>query len=253
MPDTEINNPIGVPFIEIYSLDSTNNYAMQQVQKGMGQHGVAYFAHEQYAGKGQRGKQWYSKPGENIALSVVLNTSRLQVSKQFGLSMTIAMVVHDFFSRYSPGNTFVKWPNDLYYGDRKAGGILIENIIRGKDWQWAIAGIGININQREFDPSIPNAVSLKQITGKNYNPVQLAKELCDNLNHRYNHLLKQQTKSLLTEYNAVLYKREQSIKLRKDTVLFEAVLKGVNEHGQLVIEAGVEQTYDVGEIEWVVI
>ncbi|HXL57981.1 MAG TPA: biotin--[acetyl-CoA-carboxylase] ligase [Chitinophagaceae bacterium] len=253
MPATEINNPIGVPFIEIYSLDSTNNYAMQQLQKSMSQHGTAYFAHEQFAGKGQRGKQWHARPGENIILSVVLDTSYLQVSKQFGLSMAVAMATHDFFAQRALKDTFVKWPNDLYWGDRKAGGILIENIIRGKDWQWAIAGIGININQTIFDPSITNAVSLKQITGKTYDPVQLAKELCNSLNLRYNQLINQGTELLLIEYNAVLYKHGQSIKLKKANVSFNAILKEVNEYGQLVVEASAEQTFNVGEIEWVVI
>ena len=76
------------------------------------------------------------------------------------------LAAHDFFSHYVFNNAFIKWPNDLYWRDRKAGGILIENIIRGKDWQSAVAGIGININQTSFDPDITNAISLKQITGK---------------------------------------------------------------------------------------
>src|SRR6185437_2695672 len=120
----EINNPIGVPFIEMHSVDSTNNYAMQQLQKGVARHGVAYFAREQYAGKGQREKQWHAEAGENIILSVIFNTSYLQVSQQFGFSMAIAMAARDLFSFYALNNTFVKWPNDLYWCDRKAGGIL---------------------------------------------------------------------------------------------------------------------------------
>src|SRR4051812_423855 len=167
---------------------------MEQLQKGVTQHGVAYFAYHQYAGKGQRGRQWHAAAGENIILSVVLNASHLQVSKQFALSMAIAMAVHDLFSSYALNNTFVKWPNDLYCCDRKAGGILIESIIRGKHWQWSIAGIGININQTKFDSVVVNAISLKQITGKTYDPVQLAKELCGHLNQRYNQLINQGTK-----------------------------------------------------------
>jgi BirA family biotin operon repressor/biotin-[acetyl-CoA-carboxylase] ligase len=253
LPTIEINNPIGVPFIEIYSVDSTNNYAMQQLQKGSAQHGVGYFAYNQYGGKGQRGKQWYAAAGENIILSVVLNTSYLQVSNQFGLSMTIAMATHDFFSSYAVNNTFIKWPNDLYWCDRKAGGILIENIIRGKDWQWSIAGIGININQTVFNSNVLNAVSLKQITGKTQDPVQLAKELCSRLDHRYNQLIDQRTKHLLGEYNSVLYKRNELVKLKKANVLFEATIKEVNEYGQLIVEAGTKQAYNTGEIEWLII
>ena len=252
MPNIEINNPIGVPFIEIYSVDSTNNYAMQQLQKGITQHGVAYFAHTQYAGKGQRGKKWQATAGENVILSVVLNTSYLQVSKQFGLSMAMAMAAYDLFASYTPKNSFIKWPNDLYWCDRKAGGILIENVIRGKDWQWSIAGIGININQTIFDSDALNAVSLRQITGKTRDPVKLAKELCNHLERRYNQLINQGIKNLLAEYNSVLYKRDKLVKLKKTNVLFEATIKEVNEFGQLLVEAGTKQTYNAGEIEWIV-
>jgi BirA family biotin operon repressor/biotin-[acetyl-CoA-carboxylase] ligase len=225
---------------------------MHQLQEEIAQHGFAYFAHDQYAGKGQRGKQWKTKAGENIILSVVLNTSGLQVSKQFTLSMAIAVAVRDLFSFYAVNNTFVKWPNDLYWCDRKAGGILIENIIRGKDWQWSIAGIGINVNQTTFDTSVLNAISLKQITGKTYDPVLLAKELCIHLGKRYNQLINEGTEPLLAEYNSALYKRNESVKLRKANVVFEATIKEVNEYGQLFVEAGTEQAYNAGEIEWIV-
>jgi len=238
--------------MEIYSVDSTNNYAMRQLKKEIAQHGFAYFAHHQYAGKGQRGKQWKTKAGENIILSVVLNTSSLQVSRQFSLSIAIALAVHDLFSFYTVNNTSIKWPNDLYWCDRKAGGILIENIIRGKDWQWSITGIGININQTIFDPSVLNAISLKQITGKTYDPVQLAKELCNYLGQRYKQLINQGAEHMLAEYNFALYQRNELVKLKKTNALFEATIKAVNEYGQLLVQAGTEQAYNVGEIEWIV-
>ncbi|HRI22981.1 MAG TPA: biotin--[acetyl-CoA-carboxylase] ligase, partial [Panacibacter sp.] len=142
MPATVTNHPYPAPFIEINSIDSTNNYAVQQLQKGQAIHGTAYFAYEQTAGKGQRGRQWHTQPGENIALSVVLNTKWLQGPRQFGLSMSVAMAAYDLFLKYAVNDTFIKWPNDLYWRDRKAGGILIENMVHGKEWQWAVAGIG---------------------------------------------------------------------------------------------------------------
>jgi BirA family biotin operon repressor/biotin-[acetyl-CoA-carboxylase] ligase len=247
-----INNHLGIPFIELLSIDSTNNYAMEQLRKNSAAHGTVYFAHEQFKGKGQRTKQWHSKQGENIILSAVLNTSFLYVSHQFFLSMTIALATYDFFKFYASKNVSIKWPNDLYWCDRKAGGILIENIISGNDWQWAVAGIGININQTIFNDSVTNAVSLKQITGKSYQPVALAKELCEHIEKRYRQLLNNETALLLHEYNSVLYKQGQLIKLKKGNVVFEALIRKVNENGQLLINAGTEQTYNVGEIEWIV-
>jgi BirA family biotin operon repressor/biotin-[acetyl-CoA-carboxylase] ligase len=247
-----VNNPIGNPFVELLSVDSTNNYAMQMVHKGNAKHGTVYFAYQQFAGKGQRGKQWQTQSGENITMSVVLDTSSLQVSNLFSLSIAIALGVYDFFSAFVHENVFIKWPNDLYCGDRKAGGILIENIIRGKHWQNAIAGIGININQTHFDPSVINAISLKQITGKVYDPVHLANELCEFLEKRFRQLLNERSEILLEQYNSVLYKCGELVKFKKDNIVFEGQVKEVNLNGQLVIDAGAEQVYDIGEIEWLI-
>jgi BirA family biotin operon repressor/biotin-[acetyl-CoA-carboxylase] ligase len=147
------------------------------------QHGMAIFTHEQTAGKGQRGKIWASQKGLNIALSVLLNPYSLSVPDQFRLSVCIAVSTCDLFSIYAGDETKIKWPNDIYWRDRKAGGILIENVIQSSQsaigsWQWAVIGIGLNVNQTDFDPDVPNPVSLKQITGKIYEPIELAKELC---------------------------------------------------------------------------
>jgi BirA family biotin operon repressor/biotin-[acetyl-CoA-carboxylase] ligase len=253
LPHENINNSMGMSsFIELQSVDSTNNYAMQQTQQNLAQHGSAYFAHDQFAGKGQRGKQWTSKPGNNIILSVVFNTSELEVSDQFSFSISMALAAHDLLKSYVARNIFLKWPNDLYWNDRKAGGILIENIIRGRYWQWAIVGLGININQTIFDPLLPNPVSLKQITGKTNDAVKLAKELVNCLQNRYQRLTKGDSQQLLIEYNSVLYKRNSIIKLKKENAVFEALLKGVNTKGQLIIEAGVEQIFEVGQVEWII-
>jgi BirA family biotin operon repressor/biotin-[acetyl-CoA-carboxylase] ligase len=253
LPATSTNRSIGNSFKEILCVDSTNNYAMRQVHEGIAAHGNVYFAHQQTAGKGQRGKQWHSAPGENIMLSVVLNTNDLPVSNMFILNMAIALAAKDFFAAYVDDNTLIKWPNDLYWCDRKAAGILIENIIRGNEWQWSIAGIGININQRAFDETIVNPVSLKQITGKNYNSIELAKELCTHLEKHWQQFLHNEKESIVTEYNEALYKHKQKIKLKKNNIIFEALLLHVNESGQLIVDAGVEQTFNVDEVEWVLI
>ncbi len=248
---TTTDNPIGSPFIELLCVDSTNNYAMQQVHKGIGNHGAVFFAHDQTAGKGQRGKQWITSASENIAMSVLLSTQHLRVSRQFALSMAVALGVKDFFQKYAGDETVIKWPNDIYWRDRKAGGILIENIILGQEWQWAVAGIGLNINQGLFNKTLKNPVSLKQITGKQYNPTELSKELCNYLEYRYKQLIDNKT-DLLNEYNTCLYKYGKQIKLKKDNIIFDCVLKHVTPFGQLVVERGVEQIFNAGEVEWII-
>lgn len=252
MPVSSTNNTIGEPLIEINTLDSTNNYAMGLVHKGLATHGMSIFALEQTEGKGQRGKQWYSSKGDNIILSVILNTSSLRVSDQFLLSMTTALAGHDFFSDYAGDESSVKWPNDLYWRDRKAGGILIENIITGKEWQWTILGIGININQTSFGEDITNAVSLKQITGKHFIPVELAKELCSHLQRRYFQLLTKPHQTIIDAYNDILYKKGQKITLKKNNAVFDCIVKGVNPYGQLITETTIEQLFEVGEVQWII-
>src|SRR5882757_6514301 len=91
---------IGHSFIELGSVDSTNNYAMAQVHAGMAFHGTMFFAYDQWAGKGQRGKSWTSTPGENILLSTVLEPVNLPIIQQFALSAAVALACHDLFSHY---------------------------------------------------------------------------------------------------------------------------------------------------------
>ncbi|HNF37596.1 MAG TPA: biotin--[acetyl-CoA-carboxylase] ligase, partial [Chitinophagaceae bacterium] len=116
-------------FIELQSVDSTNNYARLQIQQGLAQDRLAIFAHHQTAGKGQRGKKWEAEKGANIALSVLIKPDFLKLSQQFSLSACIAVSVHQFLSNYILDGLKIKWPNDLYWQDRKAGGILIESVV----------------------------------------------------------------------------------------------------------------------------
>jgi BirA family biotin operon repressor/biotin-[acetyl-CoA-carboxylase] ligase len=245
--------PIGLPFIELQSVDSTNNYALEQIHAQMARHGMAFFAHEQIAGKGQRGKGWVSEKGANIILSVIINPGYLSVKDQFQLSACVAVAVHDFFSRYAGDATSIKWPNDLYWQNRKAGGILKENVVGSTDqaiWKWAVAGIGININQTNFPPGLSNPVSLKQITGKNYNPVELARELCSILDNYYRQLMTEGFEDIYEKYVTHLYKRNESARLKKDSRIFDALIKTVTPTGQLVIQHAIEEYIDFGAVEW---
>lgn len=264
MPLPFAGNPIGRPFIELQSTDSTNKYAMALVHgdhlpdgQGEPQHGMAIFSHEQTSGKGQRGKSWASEKGANIALSILLNPYPLRIPDQFRLSVCTAISVHELFSKYAGDETKIKWPNDLYWRDRKAGGILIENIVQSSQssvgsWQWSIVGIGININQTSFPSHLPNPVSLKQITGKSFKPVELAKELCAVLEKNYQLLVNEKFETLFKEYQTHLYKKDEKVKLKKGSRVFEATIKGVSETGQLITQHSVEERFEFGEVEWLI-
>ncbi|MFN8289177.1 MAG: biotin--[acetyl-CoA-carboxylase] ligase [Chitinophagaceae bacterium] len=259
-------NPIGTPFIELQSIDSTNNYARQLIS-GAGlpdrqvvpQHGMVIFAHEQTAGKGQRGRVWSSDPGKNIMLSALVRPSFLRPDQQFQLSASAAVAVCDFFIKYAIDKVAIKWPNDLYWQDRKAGGILIESVIGTEgaaavpaQWQWAIIGTGININQAFFPEHLPNPVSLKQITGSSFKIIPLVKELCTLLQEYYTLLMNGRFEEILARYNQYLYKRNEKVKLKKDNRVFEARVKSVNPAGKLIIEHSWEEELGFGEAEWLI-
>ena len=243
-------NPIGFPFIELPTVDSTNNYAMGLVHAGMAQHGTAVFTHEQTKGRGQRNKIWSSQAKNNIAISIVIEPKGLSSSQVFILSKAIAIGTLNFFNSYAQSDVRIKWPNDIYWRDRKAGGILIDNVFQGSDWKYAIAGIGLNINQTHFG-ELNKAVSLKQITGKDFEPLLLAKELCNYLDKAYCKLIIEPQR-IAPEYRSSLYKLDEKVKLKKGSRVFEATIKDVTDLGQLMVKHAAEERFDVGEVEWVI-
>jgi len=249
-------------FIHLRRVDNTNNYAMGKVHAGMANHGEAYFTMNQLQGKGQRGKQWLSGNAENIAISMVIAPSLLSINEQFALSAAVAVGTHRFFSGYAGDETSIKWPNDIYWRDRKAAGILIENLIGQPDgdknyheqsvWKYAVAGIGININQVQFDKSLSNAVSLKQITGRQFDCIALAKELHQTVMDTVNEVLSGKFTAIHSYYNDHLYKKNTSVILRKNTIEFETLIQSVSTNGQLLTTDLIDNQFNFGEIEWVI-
>lgn len=248
MPFTPI---IGIPFIELQQVESTNNYATGAIHAGMAQHGTAVFAHHQTKGKGQRNKQWHGDANKNIALSIIIKPNALSLSQSFLLSMTAAVAVQRFLKTYAGEEVKIKWPNDVYWQDRKAAGILIENVVQGTDWKWCVIGIGMNVNQTTFDEVAVRAVSLKQITGKDFNPLQLAKELCRYLEDALAEL-KTFEAILVAYYKSNLYRLGETVLFKKENRVFRATVVDVTATGQLVVKHAIEERLDVGEIEWVV-
>ncbi len=242
-------NLIGHAFIELQTVDSTNNYATALLHEGMAQHGLVVFSHHQTHGRGQRSREWITSPDEGISLSIVVQPPGLAIADLFLLSMATAVAVQRFFAVYAGSNTKIKWPNDLYWGDRKAGGILIENSIAGLEWKHAVVGIGININQTQFDPAVQNAVSLKQITARHMEVIPLAKELCRHVQQAYEEMW-QNAQITVNNYHEVLYKRNEEVKLKRGNKVFNTRVKSVTRNGKLVTGNGVEEIFSVGEVEW---
>lgn len=258
MPDTK---PL---FVVLDSVDSTNNYAMAKVHAGLAKQGDAYFSFIQTDGKGQRGKNWHTGNRQNIALSIVIVPSQLYVNEQFKLSAAVALACVDFFSQFAGEETKIKWPNDIYWRDRKAGGVLIENVIgsdttankktknkiSGTFWKFAVVGIGININQAIFNNELSNAISLKQITGKEFEVTELAKQLHLLVLQKLNELSTQPFEKILQQYNERLFKKNEVVRLKKDNIIFATTVKEVTANGLLFTTDLIDNFFDFGEVEW---
>ena len=183
---------IGVPLIELSTIDSTNIYAMAQIKAGLAKSVSCFRADFQTHGKGQHGRVWESAKGQNMICSYILELKNLDALKnwtptdQMGFSAAIALGARTFFAGFAGSETKIKKPNDIYFRDRKAGGILIENLVRGKEWTWTVIGIGMNINQSSFSSAAVNSVSsnpisLQEITNQSWDVKKMQQHLSEAL------------------------------------------------------------------------
>ena len=162
------------PLIVLDETDSTNRYISQlcnELQESVAEL-TTVTAEFQTAGKGQRGNTWEAERGKNLLFSFVLYPTFLEARRQFILSQIVSLSIKEELDRWSDEIT-IKWPNDIYWRDKKICGILIENDLSGHFIGRSISGIGININQNEFHSDAPNPVSLKQITGQEHDRYEI--------------------------------------------------------------------------------
>lgn len=210
---------------------------------------MVILTYRQTQGRGQVGNHWESEPGKNISMTVVFKPRELLAGQQFAVSMVIVLGAFDFISRYVDGGT-VKWPNDIYVGDRKISGILIEHSIVGRYVGGSLCGIGVNINQEHFLSDAPNPVSLFQLIGKKIPVGQALEELLSCIGKRYEMI--QDYKGLERDFLRVLYRRKGVYCWEDGQGIFKATIQGVNEFGQLILkdEEGRERIYGFKEISY---
>lgn len=221
--------------------------------------GSAIIALEQTAGKGQRGKEWTAAPGKNITMSTVFSPSASlspeAVAKintfPFLLSASMALSCYDFIKAFNIDELSIKWPNDLYIGDRKAAGILIENSYRGTTIDWSVVGTGINLNQTGFADLQHKAISIAAATGNTYPLLASARKLHVLLNNRFNDINDHSPEQIMNEYNRRLYRRGDQVKLKKGNIVFASTVISVSADGELITRDNMERRFKVGEIEFV--
>jgi BirA family transcriptional regulator, biotin operon repressor / biotin---[acetyl-CoA-carboxylase] ligase len=221
--------------------ESTNSEAQQLLIKNKATEGCLVLTDEQTQGRGQRGNSWEAAPGKNITLSVILSPVFLAVRHQFYLNMAVSLAVLDLLREQGLAQAKVKWPNDLYFEDKKLGGILIENTVNSTTIQHSIVGIGLNINQLHF--GIDSATSLAAVIGTQLDVKRLVARLMEMLEKRYLELRGGKLDKLKFEYLQGLYRYQEAHAFVVGETRVTGQITGIDEDGRLAVEIDRELRY----------
>jgi BirA family biotin operon repressor/biotin-[acetyl-CoA-carboxylase] ligase len=243
--------------IHLNETDSTNRY-LQQLCQEAGNNKVEEFttvcADYQTAGKGQRGNSWEAAKGANLLFSFVCYPTFVPIRQQFVLSQLISLGIKETLDEYC-SDISIKWPNDIYWKEKKICGILIENDLQGNSIGRCISGIGLNINQEVFLSDAPNPISLKQITGEHYQRETILEKVMQRIEQSYQKLKEDSAyaSELATRYAASLFRREGLHCYQDKDGLFNARLVRVEADGRFVLmdEANQERSYLFKEVQYV--
>jgi BirA family biotin operon repressor/biotin-[acetyl-CoA-carboxylase] ligase len=262
---------------------STNTLAAELSQAGEAAEGTVVITHHQTAGRGQRGNTWQSGKGLNLTLSIVLQPTFLSAIRQFQLNKAVALAVRDVVSKYTDEAVCVKWPNDIMIGDKKVCGILIENQLTGDKLGRSIVGIGLNVNQSDFESPLASSVSLH--SGKSIDLPQMFEELLQSLEWRYLQVRSQESgvrskesgarsqesgarnqesgarsqesgarsqETLDDDYLRALYRIHESHRYVVDSEEMKGIIRNVDQNGKLIVEINnSSRSFDLKEIKFV--
>lgn len=220
-------------------LESTQTYGQELLANSSPEEGTVILASYQTKGKGLYRNTWESERDKNLLFSLILFPAFLPVNRAFLLSQAMALGVRDWVGRHVPGQVQVKWPNDIYIGEKKAAGILIQNALSGTRIVHTLVGVGINVNQTDFSPGLPNPISIAQATGKGFDLERSLSEVCWHLEYWYLQLKAGDWGSVHTDYLKQLYGYgELRSFVRRDGAEFQGRITGTAENGNLMIESG---------------
>ena len=243
-------------YILLHETASTNTYLKRMA--ALLPSGTVVYTHRQTAGRGQKGNSWEAEPGKNLTFSMLLKQPGVAAAKQFCLSEAVSLAIADAIEARigSGGEVAVKWPNDIYWRNRKISGTLIETSVGGNTLKRCIYGIGLNVNQRQFLSDAPNPVSLLNITGKETPLDLLLDEILQSFDHYYALAVGGKHDVIVAQYNAALFRR-QGLHTYKDAAtgeLFDAAIHHVGTDGllHLVDSQGISRTYALKEVKFVI-
>ena len=241
-------------FIHLNETHSTNSYLRELIMREKEQpEGTVVITDYQTAGRGQKGNSWESERGKNLTFSILLHPNHIPPGKQFILSQLISIAIVGVLKKYDRHFT-IKWPNDIYWKEKKIAGMLIEVDLTGSSLSNAIIGIGININQRHFKSDAPNPVSLTQITGKEHNLSELLEKILDSIVDEYNKYTPDNEEEIRQKYMALLFRNKGVYPYLYGEEIFNASIEGIEPNGLLILkkENGSIHTFAFKEISFVI-
>ncbi|SMC31806.1 biotin--[acetyl-CoA-carboxylase] ligase [Cellulophaga tyrosinoxydans] len=237
--------------IKLDAIDSTNLYLKNLMSSLQARDYTVVVANTQTKGRGQMGTIWDSESGKNLTFSVLKLFKTFEVKHQFLLNIATSLAVYTTLNDMQIPDLKIKWPNDILSGNNKICGILIENILSGTKIQASVIGIGLNINQIEFN-NLVNVSSLKLLTGIHYNLDEVLLNFMKNLEQLFETILTGKELELKQLYLKVLFKKDKVSTFKNDAdQMFTGIIRNVNDNGKLLVEKEDEifQEFDLKEIK----
>lgn len=238
-------------WIELAETGSTNAF-LRNYHPAVSRDMTLVTADYQNAGRGQADNTWESERGANLLFSLLVHPVEIEANRQFLLSQAVSLAICESLGQYT-ADARIKWPNDIYWRDRKICGILIENFLMGKHIETCVIGVGVNVNQKEFRSDAPNPVSLWQITGKETERIFLLADIVERFKSYYGQIRRGQTGEITGRYRQSLYRGEGFYPYEDNEGRFEARVQAVEPTGHLVLcdRAGVLRRYAFKEVRFV--
>ena len=221
--------------IQFDEIDSTNNHLKQLAREQSLAEGTVVIAEFQSGGRGQQGNSWFSTKGDNLLFSLLIRPKKLLANEMFIISCITSLAVLRTLSQFID-NVRIKWSNDIYWNDKKIGGILIENNLQDGFVQRSVIGIGLNINEESFPADLPNPISLYQITKKKYDKTQILDTFLREFSTLYQQVECDASLEIKKEYMHHLYRADDYYWFEDKSGKFEAKIDDVLSSGHLVLK-----------------
>lgn len=245
---------MAIKILHFDEINSTNVFLYDKISENNDISDMVVVAAHQTAGRGMDKNRWESEAGKNLLFSIALNVNFLEAENQFKISQAVSVAIVETLSQFvDDKRLFIKWPNDIYFGDKKLAGMLIQNTIEGRMMGVSIIGIGLNVNQIEFSKDIPNPISLKMISGQDFDLDNLLNLLVSSIKTKVESLRDKENQN---EINEKYVSRSYRFGIWSDyfyqNQVKSMIIRGFDKYGRLLLhdKEGAEIVCDVKELQF---